>query len=459
MSQGIIPIDHCIQRFALHLKSHPRTILSAKYGDGKTFFLNEFSQKANDEYEVIRLCPVSYQVVDNKDVFELIKWDILFQLASKDILQYEAKENSKIKAFKYCMANNGLTLIENAAGIVSEIPSLQVSAWGKLGKATLKLTKAFTEARKDYLDYRNGNDEKLTEIIDEIHNIPVLECDLLTELIQDSIVRWKEVNPEKRMVLVFDDMDRLDPAHLFRIMNIITAHIDYGYKFGAPDNGTTFNCKFWVDNIVVVLDYNNLKSIYAHFYGTAASIEGYIGKFADRGIFYYSIKKEAVDYFYDNLIRITQIDKSVLEFFFSEELKKDSWRSVREMVSSLDDLDSQLYLPKELNAVNCGPIKIIAILKRMGVGSDTIRTYFTSWFHNDFIGFMKYNGMINIKINNGHVGTYSNGVRYEHGGQIGVDLHRMDTDGYVEVSSTEIYGSLPVFKPERLIDLMISYVG
>lgn len=39
-----IPIDSTLNRFALHLKSHPRTILSAKYGDGKTYFLNEFAK-------------------------------------------------------------------------------------------------------------------------------------------------------------------------------------------------------------------------------------------------------------------------------------------------------------------------------------------------------------------------------------------------------------------------------
>lgn len=45
MSDPIIPIDNRIAAFTNHLYSHPRTILSAKYGDGKSFFLSKFIKK------------------------------------------------------------------------------------------------------------------------------------------------------------------------------------------------------------------------------------------------------------------------------------------------------------------------------------------------------------------------------------------------------------------------------
>lgn len=35
-----IPVDDAMQRFKDHLLSHDRVVLSAKFGDGKTFFLN-----------------------------------------------------------------------------------------------------------------------------------------------------------------------------------------------------------------------------------------------------------------------------------------------------------------------------------------------------------------------------------------------------------------------------------
>ena len=45
MSDPIIPIDNRIAAFTNHLYSHPRTILSARYGDGKSFFLSKFIKK------------------------------------------------------------------------------------------------------------------------------------------------------------------------------------------------------------------------------------------------------------------------------------------------------------------------------------------------------------------------------------------------------------------------------
>jgi len=64
-----IPIDKPLIKFYQHLSYTDRTIFSAKFGDGKTFFLNEFFIKYSDEFEVIKLFPVNYQVEDNKDIF------------------------------------------------------------------------------------------------------------------------------------------------------------------------------------------------------------------------------------------------------------------------------------------------------------------------------------------------------------------------------------------------------
>ena len=38
-----IPVDDAMQRFEDHLLSHDRVVLSAKFGDGKTFFLKKVS--------------------------------------------------------------------------------------------------------------------------------------------------------------------------------------------------------------------------------------------------------------------------------------------------------------------------------------------------------------------------------------------------------------------------------
>ena len=36
-----IPVDERMLEFKRHLDCHPRTILSAKFGDGKSYFLNK----------------------------------------------------------------------------------------------------------------------------------------------------------------------------------------------------------------------------------------------------------------------------------------------------------------------------------------------------------------------------------------------------------------------------------
>ena len=63
----------------------------------------------------------------------------------------------------------------------------------------------------------------------------------------------------KKVVLIVEDLDRIDPAHLFRILNIFSAHIDYCYKNAViPDRSIVGN-KFGFDNIVLVCDFSNIK--------------------------------------------------------------------------------------------------------------------------------------------------------------------------------------------------------
>ena len=59
MSNPIIPIDNRIADFANHLNSHPRTILSAKYGDGKSFFLSRFIKEKKNRFVSIVIHPVN----------------------------------------------------------------------------------------------------------------------------------------------------------------------------------------------------------------------------------------------------------------------------------------------------------------------------------------------------------------------------------------------------------------
>ena len=76
-----IDISQNIQDFKLVFEKESRIIFYAWFGEGKSYFLNEFmksyDEKKND-FSFITLHPVNYVVEENRDVIEYIKRDILF---------------------------------------------------------------------------------------------------------------------------------------------------------------------------------------------------------------------------------------------------------------------------------------------------------------------------------------------------------------------------------------------
>ena len=91
-----------------------------------------------------------------------------------------------------------------------------------------------------------------------------------------------------KSVLIIEDLDRIDPAHLFRIMNVLSSQVDNPYYSEAP-NGN----KFGFDKIILVMDYEIARHLFHHFYGKEANYEGYMNKFLNTLPYSYSIKEEA----------------------------------------------------------------------------------------------------------------------------------------------------------------------
>ena len=60
-----INIAHELKRFEQHLDQNSQTILSAKFGDGKTYFLNEYIQQHEADTFLVVLHPVNYVVSPN----------------------------------------------------------------------------------------------------------------------------------------------------------------------------------------------------------------------------------------------------------------------------------------------------------------------------------------------------------------------------------------------------------
>ena len=63
----------------LGLTGNSRIIFSGAFGVGKTFFLKKHFE-SHPNYLALHLYPTNYSVSNNTDIFELIKYDILYEI-------------------------------------------------------------------------------------------------------------------------------------------------------------------------------------------------------------------------------------------------------------------------------------------------------------------------------------------------------------------------------------------
>ena len=373
-----IPIDKEISQFLQHLHTHSRTILSAKFGDGKSFFLDKFAkdEKVINEYKVIKIYPINYQVVGENDVFSLLKYDVLLQLLVEDMVSEgvikSAFENQEDKV-------KTLSLLFDGFAKVDPSPKAQIPA------ATLKLLKSVDNVQKKRRVY-NGGDlaaRSLLQILERDNSL-YLE-DATTRLIRQSLSEWRQ-REKKKVVLIVEDLDRLDPQHLFRILNVFSAHMDYIYRNGDTPTDSLVGSRFGFDSIVFVLEFENLKRLFAHFYGDAVSFDGYISKFIPQGYFVYSLRSSANSYFYDIIYRITSIDRDHISSLLSSKI---SDISLRDMAYAVKDIESQVTL-HSTSSENYDFLLMIAIMRRLGMSVLSIAQACESLFQSDTISFVKY---------------------------------------------------------------------
>lgn len=265
-----------IKDFSQYLATTDRIILSAKFGDGKTFFLNQLRncEELSEEYKFFTIYPVNYSVAKNEDVFEYIKRDIILQLNKEGLLVKVDIDAVFDSLFSF----------DDVRAVVSFLLSFVPG-----GTFYDKIFNKFGEKKKEYEERKHTADKYLSSFTQKQGGI--YEEDGYTLLIRNAIKWMKEDHamngPEwkgKKAVLIIEDLDRLDPKHLFRILNVLSAHID---DTTNPDLVTN---KFGFNNIVLVMDYEATEHIFHHFYGENACYEGYMSKFLSREPFRYSIQ-------------------------------------------------------------------------------------------------------------------------------------------------------------------------
>ena len=328
---GSIKISDKLNDFSQYLETTDRIILSAKFGDGKTYLLNELrkDEAIQDKYEFFTIYPVNYSVAKNEDVFEYIKRDIIVQLHERKLL-----ENIDLNAlFGSVFTFDDLTSV--VSFLLSFVP---------MGKFYDKVYNKFLEIKKKYDEKKHTADKYLSQFANTAGCI--YEEDGYTKLIRMAI-EWisqdhslnGEERKAKKPVLIIEDLDRLDPKHLFRILNVVSAHIDDSNRPDIVGN------KFGFNNIVLVMDYDVTKHIFHHFYGEQACYEGYMSKFLSREPFRYSIGPYMVRAFEEQLGEKLGI-KNLLPHLtkFRERLVRCSLRDLYKLIRF--DTDSYFKVPE-----------------------------------------------------------------------------------------------------------------
>ena len=368
----LIPIDDAIEAFRLHLDTHDRTILSARFGDGKSFFLSHFLENENvaEQYIFLTIFPINYQVSENRDIFELIKRDILLQMLLKGVIETEVEIPDEVALALYLQCQP-LSFAESFMPLLSELAmdegAAKTVAIALAGKKFFKSIKQKFDKLKD-----QSRDSQLEIFLNTVEKNPIVGQDAISSIIQHCLKQYREKNPNKRVVLVIEDLDRIDPTHLFRILNIFSAHIDFCYRMGCQPNETLAGNKFGLDKVVFVMDYNNVQHIYRHFYGEETNFDGYIEKFCSSNYFSYSLEEQRDSYFLKQIEKETGLRSSLLDNLIKPTDFKNM--SVRKVVHAIEETDNYVInIATGQNnegksiPLHRGMLKLIAILRKLGI--------------------------------------------------------------------------------------------
>lgn len=275
-----VDIKNPYENFSNHikLKDNVKILFSGPFGQGKTTFLGDFFERNEAKYEVFKLYPVNYAVSHNEDIFKYIKAEIIFQLMGKDVEFDKLDFNYLESTYSY--------FSENIDKIVSPLLSLLP----KIGETAAKVFDKIYELSKAVKEHKTKlNIDDKGDALKYIHDLyekegSIFEDNFYTQLIRQLLEQHKQKH-EKENVLIIDDIDRMDPDHIFRIFNVFSANFDSSeYRIGLSN-------KFGFDKIILVCDYSNIKKLFVHRYGNSYSFDGYLSKYYSRNPYQYDNAK------------------------------------------------------------------------------------------------------------------------------------------------------------------------
>ena len=124
-------------------------VFSAPFGSGKTYFLKEFFSINKQTYNTFWISPVNYVVGKNEDIFEYIKFDILFQILNHSPIDKLSKVKfSELEYIQNYIHNNPNDLVNVLLSVITDYgdladPSGTASSTAKIGKTTLEVIEKY----------------------------------------------------------------------------------------------------------------------------------------------------------------------------------------------------------------------------------------------------------------------------------------------------------------------------
>lgn len=346
------PSESFDQRFSS--AANRRVFFSGKFGSGKTTFLNIYFQRRKDKYNVFRINPVHYSIASNEDIFKYIKADLLYQLLIRVTPEtIEQRKESLIDRLSWEIYSNGFVkTLGRYAELISSLGKSISQSKAKALFATLHILVSLgKKVSENEINGEESENESITKFFNglEIQEGGLLEYNSITRIIEFYLEIIKEED-KKENVLLIDDLDRLDPDHIFRILNIISAHFDSAVHSDLERD------KFGFDKLIVVADRDNIEGIYKHRFGEEVDFEGYIEKLSGSSPHDFSNKEAMLEV-------IGEITDRIHDNPRTRDLYNDVWNvlnvmlesnviSIRELVklNNLEIQDSRSVVRSETNS-------------------------------------------------------------------------------------------------------------
>jgi len=269
-----MPIDHVDTagisnefKDFLDIENNSRIMFSGIFGSGKTTFIKDFFTKTFEkEYFVFHLFPTNYTANRNEDVFELVKYDILYELL-------------KEKPYLEKLELSYLDIIPTINNIDNKTVGKFIELLPQIGKP-IKVIKDYLDQKIEESSVNEGKDIKKYIKEKTGQQGSVYEHDAITQLIINITEREKK---DRKSVLIIDDLDRIDPDNIFRLLNVFSVHLDLQSEYAN---------KFNFDKVIFCCDIENIRKIFHNRFGGDVDFNGYIDKFYSTDIFEFDIKSE-----------------------------------------------------------------------------------------------------------------------------------------------------------------------